>query len=224
MQEPKLVGFSELGLGFGQELSLLPNPGDKDLVFPCDLIGCLQNESLIVGPSATTGTLPRLTEGQRVIVRVMLAGGIALFPSTVLFVSDIPTVMIYLDYPRDIKFKQIRAALRVVVSLPILASNLDNSQLSGIPGRILDISTTGAGIQMFEKLGDVGQKIEMKGKFQVGEIQRLVTIKAVIRTVLKRKDEFSYGIEFHEADEEKLLVLLGYIFHAMAFGQFQSIR
>lgn len=222
--EVKLLSFSELGLRFGQELDLLPYPGDKDVVFPCELVGCLQEECLLIGPSASSGVLPRMVEGQRVVVRAKLAGGIALFPSTVLFVGEIPVIMVYLDYPRDIKFKPVRGAYRVDVTLPVLAANLTDKRISGVAGKIVDISVSGARLEMFEELGAPGHEIEIKGKFQVGKIQRTLQINAVIRARSAGDGHFFYGVEFRNDDEDKQVVLMGFTFHAMVFGHIQNIR
>lgn len=218
------LSVAELGLRFGQQMALLPNPGKSDRTYNCELIGCLGTESIIIGPPADTGILPQLTEGQRVIVRVKLAGGVALFPTTVLFVSDVPTVMVYLDFPREVKFKQIRGAFRVNVVVPVLVVNKTADATGTKTGKIVDISTSGARIEMFESLGGLGDDIEIKGKFQVGEIQRVLSVDAIIRAKSSTDDRLFYGIEFHEGDEEKMIILMGFTFHAMAFGHLQSIR
>lgn len=220
--EPKLVGFDELDLSFGQLLTLLPDPGDKDLLFDCLLIGCLADECLILGPPSS-GLMPRLAEGQRVVVRIKLGHGIALFPSTVLYVSETPTYMVYLDYPRDIKFKLVRAAQRVAVALPVLVTNQSDPSFGHLAGKIIDISASGARLEIPSALGNSGDRIELKGKFSVGRIERLLTIHAIIRSCLSERGKNVYGVEFYEGDEEKLLVLLGYTFHALAFGQIKSI-
>lgn len=221
--EQKSLSFAELGLTFGQELALLPDPRDKDNAFACELVGRLHEQSIIIGPPAS-GVLPQMAEGQRVIVRVKLAGGVALFPTTVLFISDVPAMMVYLDYPRDIRFKQVRGACRVNVALPVLVCNRSRGSKSSVAGKIVDISTSGARLEMFEPLGDVGESIEIKGKFEVGAIQRTLSVEGVIRAKSGNATQRYYGIEFHEGDEDKLLVLMGFTFHAMAFGRLQSIR
>lgn len=222
--EVKLLSFHELGLRFGQEMDLLPYPGDKDVIFPCELVGCLKDECLLIGPGGNAGVLPRMAEGQRVVMRVKLAGGIALFPTTVLFVGEIPLIMVYLDYPRDIKFKPVRGAYRVDVTLPVLASNLTDKRLSGVAGKIVDISISGARLEMFEELGSPGHEIEIKGKFQVGSIQRTLQINALIRARSTSEGHFFYGVEFRNDDEDKQVVLMGFTFHAMVFGHIQNIH
>lgn len=224
VDEVKLLTFQELGLRFGHELDLLPNPGETDLIFPCELIGCLKDDCLIVGPPASSGVLPRLAEGQRVVVRVKLAGGIALFPSTVLCVSEVPVVMVFLDYPRDIKFRQVRGAFRVDVVMPVLATNQTDRRFTSVPGKIVDISLTGARLEMFEELGIVGQDIVIKGKFSLGSIQRLLQIDAVIRARSVKEKMFVYGVEFSGTDEDRIMVLMGLTFQAMAVGNLQTIR
>lgn len=221
--QPELLSFVELGLYIGQRLELLPNPGDKDARFPCELVGCLARQSIIIGPPAS-GALPRFAEGQRIVVRVKLAGGVALFPSTVLHVSEVPALMVYLDCPPSVKFKRMRRALRVDVTLPILVTNHSVGHGASRAGKIIDMSIGGARLEMFESLGNIGDNIELKGKFQVGAIQRVLSIGAVIRARSPVNNQHLYGVEFHECDEEKLLVLMGVIFHAMAFGHVQTIR
>lgn len=221
MSEPTLVNFSELDLTFGQELFILPDVNDKKLMYECVLVGCIPNECVMVTAPAS-GLFPNVEAGQRILVRIRLPSGIALFPTTVLFISEIPTLIVYVDYPRDIKFKRVRAA-RVMVALPILANNTTKPEKIGIAGKIVDISTSGARVEMFEPLGSTGDLVEIKGKFEVGGIMRILAIQSVIRAVIPSSGNPAYGIEFFEQDEDKLLVLLGFIFHAMAFGQSQLI-
>lgn len=221
MSEPTLVNFSELDLTFGQEMFVLPDINDKKAMFECVLVGCIPNECVMITAPAS-GLFPSVEAGQRVLIRIRLPSGIALFPTTVLFISEVPTLIVYVDYPRDIKFKRVRAA-RVTVTLPILANNVTDNSKFGIAGKIVDISTSGARIDMFSALGQAGDLVEIKGKFEVGGILRVLTIQSVIRAIVPSADNAAYGIEFFEQDEDKLLVLLGFIFHAMAFGQSQLI-
>ncbi len=221
MNDPSMVNFSELGLTFGQELFILPDANDKKAMFECVMVGCIPNQCIMVTAPAS-GLFPKVAEGQRVLIRIKLPSGVALFPTTILFIGEMPTLIVYCDYPRDIKFKLVRAA-RVSVVLPILCNNLTMSGKSVITGKIVDISTSGARIDMFEPLGVAGNIVEIKGKFQVGGITRVLSIQSVIRAIIPTKEGASYGVEFFEKDEDKLLVLLGFIFHCMVFGHTLAI-
>jgi hypothetical protein len=218
MSEPSMVSFSELELGFGYELYLIPDLNNKQKLYDCVLAGCISEECLMVTAPAS-GLFPRVECGQRVLVRIRLPSGVALFPTTILFISETPTLIIYLDYPRDIKFKRVRAA-RVFVSLPVLVNSQSNEAIFGVAGKFVDVSTTGARIEASDSLGVVGDLIEVKGKFQVGSILRMLTIQCVIRA---EKPKNAYGIEFVEQSEDKLLVLFGFIYQSMAFNSAQSV-
>lgn len=218
MSEPSMVSFSELELGFGYELFLIPDLNNKQQLFDCVLAGCIPEECLMVTAPAS-GLFPRVDCGQRVLVRIRLPSGVALFPTTILFISETPTLIVYLDYPRDIKFKRVRAA-RVFVSLPVLMNSQSDESVFAVAGKIVDVSTTGARIEATDRLGGVGDIIEVKGKFQVGNMVRMLSINCVIR---EEKNPKTYGVEFCEQNEEKLLVLLGFIYQSMAFNHAQAV-
>jgi hypothetical protein len=218
MSEPSMVSFSELELGFGYELFLIPDLNNKQQLFESVLAGCISEECLMVTAPAS-GLFPRVECGQRVLVRIRLPSGVALFPTTVLFISETPTLIVYLDYPRDIKFKRVRAA-RVFVSLPILVNSKIDDSIFGVAGKIVDVSTSGARIESSDRLGTVGDLIEIKGKFQVGNMVRMLTINCIIRAEKANK---IYGVEFSEQNEDKLLVLLGFIYQAMVFNNAQAV-
>lgn len=216
--------FDDLDVKMGQTVQVLPKAATKKEFFDVVLIGVIPGESLILG-APETGIFPKIEEGSQLVFRIMMADGIALFSTVVLYISDMPLFMVYVDYPRDLKFKQVRKASRVSVSLPVLGSNQTTGVQSGVAGRIIDISTAGAGIECYEHLGSIGDEIIMKGKFEVNSIQRLLSVKAVIRARKRvASDSFIYGLEFSGGDEDDLLVLFGYIFNAMAYGKIQRVR
>ncbi len=224
MVKEQLHKFEELDVKMGQIVQVLPKSGSKKEFFDVMLIGVIPGECLIIG-APETGIFPRVKEGDHLVFRIMLADGIALFSTVILFLSEMPMFMAYADYPKDIKFKQVRKASRVSVSLPVLSSNHTTGVQSGVAGRIIDISTAGAGLEVYEDLGKTGDEVIIKGKFEVNSIQRLLSVKAVIRARKKRADDtILYGMEFSGGDEDDLLVLFGYIFNAMAYGKIQKIR
>ncbi len=224
MSDGETLQFDDLNLKFGQIVQFHPNPEDGADRHDCLLMGCLPGESLIVTASPETGLFPQVQEGQQVIIRVMSSNGVALFPTTVLFISEMPLYMVYLDYPQAIKFRRVRNASRVDVALPVLVSNLHKRALAGIAGKISDISVGGARLELYDNAGEVGDEIVLKGKFQVGNIQRVLALRASIANKQRVSEKsFVYGTKFNEADEEKQLILFGYIFNSMAFGNVQTV-
>lgn len=218
------LGFDDLNLTFGQLLEAMPENNPSKEFSPVALLGAIPGESLIIS-APSSGEFPVMEEGEKVIFRLNLSDGIAMFSSHVLFISDMPLFMVYVDYPQDLRFKKIRQASRVQVSLPVLLSNSAINGKSGIAGKITDISTMGAGLEAYESLGDAGDAIVVKGKFTIGKVQRVLSIRATIRTQSKSiAGHYIYGVEFIDGDEDDFLVLSGFIFNAMAFGKLQKVR
>lgn len=224
MSPEETIHFDELGLKFGQPLEMAAQGGREQAFANVLVVGALPGESLIISVDES-GIFPKTEEGQKAVFRVRMADGVAVFSGTVLYITDVPIFMVFVDFPTEVTFRRIRNATRVRVNLPVLVSSLSDSHRSGMAGRIVDISTSGAGLEMFENVGETGEEITLKGKFAVGSIRRVLSIKGVIRSI-KKKGDNSYicGVEFLEEDENDLLVLFGFIFNAMSFGDIQKIR
>lgn len=223
MSEEKL-DFSELNIAIGQLVDVLPQQSTTKEFSQVVVVGAIPQQALII-TAPESGIFPRLEVGEKLVFRLGLADGLAIFAAHVLFISEVPAFMVYVDFPGVVTFKRVRNATRVSVSLPVLVSNISSKQQSGLAGRIIDISTTGAGLEMFDPLGSSGDRIKIKGKFSVGSIQRVLSIDAVIRISKRLSDKvIFYGIEFLESDENDLLVLFGFIFNAMSFGKIKKME
>ncbi|WP_370978099.1 flagellar brake protein [Agaribacterium sp. ZY112] len=216
--------FNDLNIKLGQVVQIHPDPAQPQARCDCLLVGSLPGESILITAAPGAEDFPHLEVGQQVVIRVMSANGVALFQTCVLFISDMPVFMVYLDFPQAVQFRMVRSASRVEVALPVLVYSLSCPAQSGVAGKIADISLGGAGLELYEDVGEAGDLLELKGKFDVGGIRRTVKLKAEIKNKKARASgNTSYGIAFSESDEEKLLVLFGFIFNSMAFGDVQSV-
>lgn len=216
--------FNELDIKVGQVIQIYPNPSDAANSHECLFVGCLPGEALLISVDPKTGLFPKVTEGQNVILRILSANGIALLATTVLFLSDVPTFIAYLDFPQDIKFHLLRRATRVDVQVPVLVSCISDKTKSNVPGRILDISIGGSRVELDADVGGLGETVQIRGKFRVGDIQRVVGIKStLVRKKASSNGKIMYGMEFQEDSEDALLILFGFIFSSMAFGRVQTV-
>lgn len=218
------IKFDDIGVTIGQIVEVLAFSSQSKNFSEVIVVGAIPGESLIIA-AAKNQEFPIVKEGEKIIFKVKLTNGVAIFATNILFITDIPMDMAYVDIPKDIAFKKIRSAPRVSVSLPVLASGTLSGSPSGVAGKIVDISTTGVGLELFETVGERGDQIMLKGKFSVGGIQRVLSVRAIIRKAKESsKGGFLYGVEILEEDENQLLVLFGFIFNAMVFGKIQKIR
>lgn len=218
MSEQNLLHFDDLSLKFFQVIQIILDGCEgANNCFDCILVGCLKGEAVIVTVPGSN-LFPKVVEGDRVVIRVYTAQGVALFPTTVLYIAEVPTFLVYLDFPDAISFKKVREDIRVEVAFPALLSNVEHN-LHGIVGRIVDISISGAQIELSEYAGDRGDKLVVKGKFCVGDIQRKLSIDAVIMDVQKLPNgHHSIGVRFEKGNEENTLILVGIVYSAAHSG------
>ncbi len=224
MNKEQSLNFEDVDLNFGQIIQIHPNAKDLSAKCDCLIVGCLPEEAFIVSAPPSTGRFPKLSEGQTVGIRVMSSSGVALFLTTVLFISDVPAYMVYLDIPKEVKFHRVRETTRIDVSLPVLLASTVDPLVRGVSATVLDISVGGAKCHAERDVGEIGSEIEITGKFRVGAIKRLLRIKAILCSKTPVKSEgFEFGVKFCEGDEDNLLVLFGFIFNSMAFGNAQTV-
>ena len=224
MPDISQISFDSLGLTPTQTLQLVPNTSRVDEVFASVYVGAFDQQAMIIS-APPESEFPVLQEGQPVVVRVAMPEGIAVFTTTVLFIAEEPIYMAFLDVPTEIKFHKIRKARRVNVSLPVLASGGTANLPQNIDGKVVDISTTGAGVISAANLANVGEMIRIRGKFRVGAIQRLLSINALVKSKSPINEKTAkFGVEFDNDNEDDLIVLFGFIFNAMAFGNVQEIQ
>jgi len=212
--------FEDLKLDYGYPVQLQTGSGDiKEQRVSCRLVGCVPGKSIMVSQPRNA----RLRPGQRLVARFMVANGICLFPVTIDSIVNLPLPMICLTYPSKVSFKEIRGATRVDVNLSIEAFNLNGFEERSCEGRLGDVSTSGAKIELTEALVEVGEELVIRGEVNVASIQRQLDIKTVVRSRIERSTKEQdaehpavYGVEFSETDEDKLLLLYAYVFSEMA--------
>ncbi|GAA5316285.1 MAG: hypothetical protein AseanaTS_14890 [Candidatus Pelagadaptatus aseana] len=211
--------FEELKLPYGYPVQLQAGSGTDAVKLSSRLLGCVPGKTLMVSvPKAS-----RLRTGQKIIVRIMAANGICLFPAVLESTANMPLPMLCLSYPGSVQFKEIRGATRVDVGLAIQATNLSSLEEKSCDGKVSDISLSGAKIELREAIGEVGEELDLEMTVNIANLTRKLKIKTLIRSRIERStreqdEEFSavYGVEFKENNEEQLLGLYAYIYSAMA--------
>jgi len=214
------IAYDQLDLHVGRviQISLRGesiSPAFQRAVF----VGAVDNECIMIRRTAESEELPLIAEGQLMVVRIILSDGVARFSSVVLNVVDGPVPVICLKFPRIIKFRLIRKAKRIPVSLPFLASNLTTENSSIVDGSIEDISSSGAGLVVEGYLGEIDEKISIRFVFRMADKSRYLGMNAIIRSYKRDESGRSfYGVKFQEDEGDDILLLFGFIFYATSFG------
>ncbi len=216
--------FEDFNVGNGYQMQLqVTNSAGQHQRLACELIGCLPGQTILLTQPNFRGRPVRLRSGQKVVGRIMIANGICVFSSAVETLSTSPYPVLHISYPNNVSFKEIRGATRVDVSLPIEVVNTSSLHGTEAQGRMGDISTTGARLELAGEAGEIGDEIRIRGQVDIAGIEREMTIKAVLRARIERTTHESneafpaiYGVEFVDKSEDRRLLLYSYVFYQIA--------
>lgn len=220
------MNFDDIKLHIGYPLQLqLANEGGRSPRYPCRLLGAIPGKYLLVSLPRTRKGALRLRNGQRLGMRLMVDNGVVFFSTSIESQVSTPYPIVYLNYPKRVKFTQIRAATRVDVNHPVTVVNLAALDDTRSFGQLVDISIKGARLALDSAIGEVGDRLEISGRVPIGSMLRTLTVTGVIRSRLERSTReleeaqpAVYGVEFTETDEEKLLLLHAYVYSEIAAG------
>lgn len=222
--------FEDLKLNYGYPLQIqTAGTAGQSERYSCRLIGCLPGRSILLSVPKLAGKLVRLKQGQKIIVRLMIDNGIGVFASQVEIQTLEPYPILHIIYPETITFKGIRGATRVGVEQNILVENISDTSQLPTQGLIVDISVTGARVELVAPIGKIGDEIELVSSVMIQEVQRDFKIRAIIRSQVETLEDSklgglttSYGLEFIEKEEEKRLIMYAFVYSQMAIQENRS--
>ncbi len=212
--------FEDMNLTYGCPLQLQSNnSAGQPERFSCRLIGCIPGRSILLSVPKVGGKLIRFWPGQKIVTRLMVDNGIGIFTSVVEIQTSDPYPILHIAYPENISFKGIRGATRIAIKKSTTIINLTTDSDKVKHGAITDISISGARIEVNEMVGGVGDAIRLDFKVNVAGIVRDLSVEAVIRSRVEPEsssanqgESVTYGIQFTETDEDRLLLLYAYVY------------
>lgn len=212
--------FEDMKLIYGYPLQLqTSNLAGQPERFSCRLIGCLPGRSILLSVPKVAGKLVRFRTGQKVVARLMVDNGIGIFASLVDTQTMEPYPILHIGYPDNVSFKGIRGATRVSIEQPVDVTNMSKVSDRVLTGSIVDISITGARIEISSDVGEVGNHLRLNMRVDIAGIIRDLAIEAVIRSRVEAEPGAvvptgmtTFGLEFIETDEDRRLLLYAYVF------------
>ncbi|RYY74150.1 MAG: flagellar brake protein [Gammaproteobacteria bacterium] len=210
--------FEDMKLIYGYPMQLqTSNSAGQPERFSCRLIGCLPGRSILLSVPKLAGKLVRFRTGQKVVARLMVDNGIGIFVSVVEAQTADPYPILHISYPDNVSFKGIRGATRVAIDEPVQILNLTIANDEVVVGSVVDVSVTGARIEVPSELGEIGNKIQVTMRVGVANLTRDLTLEAIIRSrgemdIQHVDSGVAYGVEFIEPDEDRRLLLYAYVY------------
>ncbi|MEH6652299.1 MAG: flagellar brake protein [Motiliproteus sp.] len=214
--------FDDLKLAVGERVKL--ESVSQRGRYTVRYLGAYPGRCLMVSAPVHNGVMVSLKEGSAVRLRLIALNRACAFSCRVLKVISSPVSMLLLEHPGEIETVRVRKSPRVTSQLIISVDEAESGQFgSGWPRQALcgDISLQGARIEAGDQLGEVGDRLYVTSRVQVGTVEQVMMIEAVIRNLEEIEDSFSggfrmvHGVEFTGLDEEGLLILTGFVYQQM---------
>lgn len=181
------------------------------------LIGYLKNRGLIVSQPELNGEVVMLRDGQGFVGRFFSGQNAFAFSTTVVRQTSVPYPHMHLIYPRDLRGVAVRGSSRLDVS--IIASIEPGAGQPAMPGKIVNLSVNGAGLQTKLPLGEKGAVIGLKFKVSMLGVDSYLVLNAEICNVSQNPDEPAmpnlYGLKFVDVEHASQLSLMAFVYHKL---------
>lgn len=190
----------------------------QDERYTAYIIGYSTGQSIsITAPISLDNKVVLIRQDQPVTIRYFVDTVACGFESTVIKVCNTPYPYLHLAYPGDIHSEELRREKRIRTRLNATWSNrLEQRAVRG-RGEILDLSVHGLSLSTPDKLGEVGDTIDIMATLPVGKIERLFTTSAIIRSFREVEQQsaeqisYLYGMEFNNILEDDYILISAYV-------------
>lgn len=217
--------FSDLRLPSGTVLQLqfIDVSGERS---SSKLLGFLEGETLLVTLPFKGGQALPVVKGQRVVARAITSSAAIAFQTVIEKVCHAPYAYLHLEYPTDVSVNRVRTSPRIATDLKAKVVN-ESEMPKGEEkaAQILDVSPTGARVQLAPESVKIGDDISLTSVFNFSDVDRSVVIKGVVRAKTGGQEgeqdpakPVVYGVEFVDLSEEMTLFLHAYVYQRMLEG------
>ncbi len=180
-----------------------------------EVIGVVEGKYLIIRmpPLQSMGDVTRVLYNRKtIIIRYLHKGAVYGFKSRISHFINAPGKLIFIDYPKKIENRNLRAHKRIDCYLPANVKVADNT----IGVTIADISRGGCKVTV-EKLkienssGLLEVDNEIGVSFQLPGVEKMLTATGKEKYIKEDTDNVSIGVEFNNMDNETQERLYGFL-------------
>ena len=177
-----------------------------------EYVAAIHGKSIIVAHPASAMGQKGLQAGDRYLVRGFNGTSEFTFTSEVLQIQDKLFPCAHLAYPDAVEVRVVRDALRVKLSIPVVA--MSDGAVKPISGTVKNLSIEGAMVESMVPIGSEGTAISIAFSTIFEERKVDLKIPAVIRNVHKHDagGVFRSGLEFGDIAYHDKLVLYYLLF------------
>ncbi len=179
------------------------------------LVGYLKGRGIIISTPTKQGVPVSIKPKSEVKVRLFVnqINGACAFASTIKHVSVLPFPHLHLSIPDKLFIGEVRKSIRATVHvISSIMFNVDGKR-KALPSVIDDLSNNGARVHCKGLTAKEGDEIDLVFKITVSDIERMLHIKSIVRSVQinDAKETYVYGLQFTDVNEADKITLHAYV-------------
>lgn len=213
MTELSSTTFESLKLLPGQALSLEFEgyDGQRD---KSQLVGYRAGRSIIITTPTKNGVAISFKPKTKLKVRLFVnqINGACGFETEVQHVSVIPFPHLHLAVPKELFIGEVRKAMRAKVHIICSVLLRKENAKKAVSAVIDDLSDHGARLHSKNLQLEDADEIDLVFKVNIGSIEKMVSVTAVIRSITADPDKgHYYGLQFLEVSEQDTIAMHAYV-------------
>ena len=213
-----LRGLDEIKLDIGDTLQLQAQSDSSQARFYVKLIGFLKGKSVVVTTPTQDGKVLLMREGQAFVVRMFSGKSVYAFSTSIFKVANVPFPHLHLTYPNQVRGLVVRRGARARVNLIAAVTGADGRSHAST---IVDLSIGGAMLTAKAPIGVKDDRVAIKFRVSVNDVEQYLTINAVLRAVHAmavvegETPLINHGLQFEEIPHGEQVVLSAFVYRIL---------
>ncbi|HMV64591.1 MAG TPA: flagellar brake protein [Zoogloea sp.] len=213
-----LRGLDEIRMDIGDTLQLQAQSETSQSRHYVKLIGYLKGKSVVVTTPTQDGKVLLMREGQAFVVRMFSGKSVYAFGATIFKVANVPYPHLHLTYPSQVRGLVVRRGARARVNLIAAVSGADGRSHAGT---VVDLSIGGAMLVAKSPIGLKDDRIKVKFRVVVSDVEQYLILDAVLRTVHAtaategEPSMVNHGLQFDSLPHAEQVVLSAYVYRVL---------
>jgi len=172
-----------------------------------------QGNNLIVSTPLSNGNPIPCKPNTQIVVRFFVnhLNCACAFRSEITHTSTGPFPHLFVTVPKEMEVGEVRSSVRANVKLSCKVTAHAEFRKPNQPAIVNNLSVEGAQIISKDFLGDAGEEVTITTKLSVLDLEKMVYVKGIIRSIADAGGQFSYGIQFVDIDQTIKLLIYAYV-------------
>lgn len=213
------LALDQVKLNIGDSIQLQVQSETDNSRYYVTLVGYLVGESVIVTTPTLDGSILLMREGQSFVVRLFSGKSAYAFTAVTKRVTNAPFPHLHLSYPKEVRGLVVRGSARAQANIICHATVEGGTGLACIAR---DISMGGALLAAREQIGSAGEKMALKLRVMVSDVEHLLTLSCLIRSVNvvtisgDSAPSVQHGVSFENLSGQDILVITALLYQNLA--------